>query len=84
MFQVSMLRKYIANPSHVLEAPLVELKQDFSFDVQLVGIVDQKLKELRNKVILMVKVLWKSDTIEEMTWETKASMKSRYPYLFLE
>ena len=79
-----MLRKYIAYPSHVLEAPLVELKQDLSFNVQLMVIVDQKLKELRNKVILMVKVLWKSDTIEEMTWETKASMRSRYLYLFSE
>ena len=40
MFYISILRKYIAYPSHVLEAPLVELKQDLSFDVQLVGIVD--------------------------------------------
>ena len=40
VFHVSMLRKYIADMSHVLEAPLVELKQDLSFDVQLVGIVD--------------------------------------------
>ena len=58
MFHVSMLRKYITNPSHVLEVPLVEFKEDLSFEVQPVGIVDQKLKELRNKVILMVKVLW--------------------------
>ena len=42
---------------HVLEAPLVELRDDLSFEVQLVGIVDQRLKVLRNKVIPMVKVL---------------------------
>ena len=63
----------------MLEAPHVELKQDLSFDVQLMGIVDQKLKELRNKVIPMVKVLWKSNTIDEMTWDTETYMKSRYP-----
>ena len=28
VFHVSMLRKYISDPSHVLEAPLVELKRD--------------------------------------------------------
>ena len=77
-----MLRKYIADPSHVLKAPPIELKEDLSFEVQLVGIIDQKLKELRNKVILMVKVLWRSDIVEEMMWETEASMRDRYPYLF--
>ena len=79
-----MLRKYIADPSHVLQALPVELKQDLSFDVQLMGIVDQKLKELSNKVIPMVKILWSNNAIKEMMWETKASMKSCYPYLFLE
>ena len=77
-----MLRKYISNPSHVLEAPSVELQKDLSFEVQPVGIVDQKMKELRNKVIPMVKVQWRSDRIEKMTWETEALMKSRYSYLF--
>ena len=52
-----MLRKYISELSHVLEAHPVELKKDLSFEVQPVGIVDQRMKELRNKVIPMVKVL---------------------------
>ena len=77
-----MLKKYIAGPSHVLETPPIELEKNLLFKVQPVGVIDQKLKELRNKVIPMVKVLWKSDTIEEMTWETKASMSDRYPHLF--
>ena len=62
-----MLRKYISDPFHVLEAPPVELKEDLSFEIQPIGIVDQRMKELRNKIILMVKVLWQSDTVEEMT-----------------
>ena len=40
VFHVFILRKYISDPSHVLEAPLVELKEDLSFEVQPVGIVD--------------------------------------------
>ena len=47
-------------------------------------IIDQKLKELRNKVIPMVKVLWRNDSVEEMTWEIEASMRSRYSYLFTD
>ena len=66
-----MLRKYISDPFHVLEAPPIELKEDMSFEVQLVTIVDQEMKYLRNKVIPMVKVLWSSAIIEEMTWETE-------------
>ena len=34
VFHVSILRKYISNPSHVLEAPLDELKKNLSFEVQ--------------------------------------------------
>ena len=62
-----MLRKYISDSSHVLEAPSVELREDLSFELQLVGIMDQKMKELRKKVIPMVKVLWRNDRVKEMT-----------------
>ena len=82
VFHVSMLRKYVSDSSHVLEAPPIELNEDLSFEVQPVGIVDQKIKELRNKVILMIKVLWKSDTVEKMNWETEAFMRKHHPYLF--
>ena len=33
VFHVSILKKYIFDPSHVLEAPFVELKEDLSFEV---------------------------------------------------
>ena len=67
VLHVSMLRKYISNLSYVLKEPSIELNEDLSFEVQLVGIVDHRMKELRNKVIPMVKVLWQSDTVEKMT-----------------
>ena len=77
-----MMRKYIFDPSHVLEAPPVELNEDLLIKVQPMSIVDQKMKELRNKVIPMVKFLWRSDTVEEMAWKTEASIRDCYPYLF--
>ena len=40
VFQVSMMRKYIFDLSHVLEASPVELKEDLLFEVYPVGIVD--------------------------------------------
>ena len=82
VFHVLMLKKYVSDPSHILEAPPIELNEDLSFEVQLVDIVDQEIKELRNKVIPMVKILWRSDTVEETTWETEAFMRKHHPYLF--
>ena len=82
VFHVSMLRKYVSDPSHVLETPPFELDEDLTFEVQLVGIVDQGIKELRNKTIPMVKVLWRSGSIEETTWETEAFMRTCHSYLF--
>ena len=32
IFYVSMLRKYISDPSHVLDYKALELKQDFSYE----------------------------------------------------
>ena len=77
-----MLRKYISNPSHILEAPSFELNEDLTFEMQPVGIVDQGIKKLRNKAISMVKVLWRNETIEETTWETEAFIRKYHPYLF--
>ena len=33
VFHVSMLRKYISDPSHVLETPPIKLIKDLSFEV---------------------------------------------------
>ena len=40
VFHVSMLRKYIVDPSHVIEAPPVELRENLLFEMQLVSIID--------------------------------------------
>ena len=55
VFHVSMLRKHIYDPSHVLEAPTMELKEDLPFEVQPVGIIDQILKEWETKWFLQSK-----------------------------
>ena len=64
VFHVSMLRKYILDPYHVRETLLVKLREDLSFEVQPMRILDQREKVLRNNVVHMVKVLWRSDRVE--------------------
>ncbi|KAL4369689.1 hypothetical protein GQ457_05G022970 [Hibiscus cannabinus] len=45
-------------------------------------ILDREIKRLRNKSVPLVKVLWKNHGVEEVTWETKATMQEQYPHLF--
>ena len=40
VFHVSMLRKYISDPSHVLQPQCVELNKDSTFEQEPVAIVD--------------------------------------------
>ena len=41
-----------------------------------------QVKELRNKEVTSVKVLWKIHLVEGATWEAVVDMKSLYPHLF--
>ena len=82
VFHISMMRKYISDPSHVLQPQSVEFNENLMFEEEPVAIVDYQVRQLRSKVIPMVKVLWKSNSVEKQTWETEAEMRAMYPYLF--
>ena len=82
VFHVSMLRKYIPDPSHVLRDQPVELKDNLTYKEQPMQIVDRKEQILRNKVIPLVKVLWGNHEREAATWEPEAQMHRQYPQLF--
>ena len=40
VFHISMLRKYVPDPSHVLQAQEVEISEDLSYEERPVAIVD--------------------------------------------
>ena len=79
VFHVSMLKKYMSDPLYILKTPSMQLRENLNFELQLVQILDQQDKVLRKKVILIVKVLWKSDRVEEITRELEASLRKQYP-----
>ena len=82
VFHVSMLRRYRSDPSHVIKDSEVEISENLSYVEEPIRIVDNKIKQLRNREIPMVKVLWGNHGIEEATWETAEKMKRNYPQLF--
>ena len=69
VFHVSMLRRYRSDPSHVVSTETIELRPDLTYEEEPVEILAQEVKELRNKKILLVKVLWRNHKTEEATWE---------------
>ena len=82
VFHVSMLRKYIPDPSHVVDYKPLKLRDDLTYEEQLVKIVDKKEQELKRHTIHYVKVQWRNQSVREATWELEDEMNEKYPYLF--
>ncbi|XP_038902286.1 uncharacterized protein LOC120088919 [Benincasa hispida] len=82
VFHVSMLRKYVSDPTHILSEQLMQVKENLSYEEEPVKILDRKEQVLRNKKIPLIKVLWRNYGLEETTWEAEEQMRSRYPQLF--
>ncbi|TYK26660.1 pol protein [Cucumis melo var. makuwa] len=57
MFHVSMLRKYVTDPSHVVDYEPLVIDENLSYAEQSVEIMAKEVKMLRNRGIPLVKVL---------------------------
>ena len=82
VFHISLLRKYMPDPSHVLHAEPIQIESNLTYEEQPVDILDRKEQVLRTKRIPLVKVLWRNHTTEEATWELEEAIKEKYPHLF--
>ena len=67
VFYVSMLKKYVSNPTHVLQHEPLEIREDVSYVERPSRIIDTKEQELRNWTIHWVKVLRENHEPEEAT-----------------
>ncbi|XP_074263501.1 uncharacterized protein LOC141586228 [Silene latifolia] len=83
VFHVSQLRKYVSDPSHVLEIENIELDDQLTYVEVTKEILDTKVRKTRNGEVSLVKVLWSNHEVVEATWETEAFMREKYPHLFL-
>lgn len=81
VFHVSQLRKYVYDPTHVLEVDDIHVREDLTVETGPVRVLDVQTKKLRGKEICSVKVLWNDET-QEMTWELEDYMRKEYPHLF--
>lgn len=83
--KIKILRKrkcYRSDPSHVISRQEVEVLSKLSYEEQSGEILVREVKELRNKYVSLLKVLWRNHAVEEATWETEESSRKQYPHLF--
>ncbi|XP_073137080.1 uncharacterized protein [Henckelia pumila] len=88
VFNVSQLRKYIPNPTHVLEIePLIiegNLDEELKYEEVPIRIVDTKDQVLNRRTTPYVKVQWSNHSERVATWELEEKMRKLYPCLFEE
>ena len=82
VFLVSMLRRYRFDTSHISPVQDIQVQEDFTFEEEPKAILNREIRQLRNKKIPLVKVLWKHHGMEEATWEPESTMRVQYPQLF--
>ena len=84
VFHVSQLRKYIRDPSHILDFSNLGLDETLVYEERPMKILDTKEISLRRKTIRQVLVQWGRHTNREATWEIEETMRTTYPELFEE
>ena len=82
VFHVSMLRRYRFDKSRILPVQEIQVQEVLSYDEEPKTILAREVKQLLNKQVLLVKVLWQHHGVEEATWEPEATMRAQYPQLF--
>lgn len=82
VFHVCMLKKcHTEFPSPLLKDHVV-LKENLTYEEHPLKILHKQERNLRNRSIFFVKVLWKNHSEREATWEKEKEMRELYPQLF--
>jgi hypothetical protein len=82
VFHVSLLKKYVPDHNHVIDWNVIQVEHKGDFWVEPMCILDQKVKVLRNKAIILVKVQWTCYGPEDTTLEHKEAMREAYLQFF--
>ncbi|KAA0032074.1 DNA/RNA polymerases superfamily protein [Cucumis melo var. makuwa] len=82
VLHVSMLRRYVADQTHVVDFEPLQISENLSYEEQLVEILVREVKKLLSREISLVKVLCRNHGVEEATWEREEDMRAQHSELF--
>ena len=83
VFHISLLKNCVGDPTAIVPLECVVVKDSFSYEDVPVEIFERQVRKLRNKEVTLVKVLWRSQSVEEATWEAEAAIKPSIIISFL-
>ena len=63
VFHISQLRRYISDPSHVLDPETIEIDETMTYEETPVKILDSKVRTTRRGDMKIVKVLWNNNNV---------------------
>ncbi|GJW36076.1 putative reverse transcriptase domain-containing protein [Tanacetum coccineum] len=81
-FQVSNLKKCLAEGDIVVPMDEIQLDDKLHMIEERVEVVDREVKRLKQSRIPIVKVRWNSQKGPEFTWKRDDQIKKKYPHLF--
>ena len=82
VFHISQLRKYVADPTHILPAKQYEVEEDLTHPERPIRILDSREKQLKRRTIRHVLVQWSNHSEREATWELEDDIRQMCPELF--
>eukprot|EP00253_Pinus_taeda_P036268 PITA_36268 len=82
VFHVSVLKKYVYDPKHVIKWQDVRVEPEGEVLVEPQSILNRREVRLRKRFITQIKVLWQHYGPEEATWEDEEITRKVYPDLF--
>jgi hypothetical protein len=82
VFHVSHLRKCLQVPESHIEEEAIQIQKDLQYREKPIKILDSAVRKTRNSEVRLCKVQWSREGEEEATWESEASLRREYPYLF--
>nr|XP_016450971.1 PREDICTED: uncharacterized protein LOC107775729 [Nicotiana tabacum] len=82
VFHMFILQKWLSDSSRITLIEDIQVTKDLSYEEVLVAILDRQVRKLRTKDVTSVKVIWRNNNVEEITWKAEEDKKTRYPHLF--
>ncbi|GJV12419.1 putative reverse transcriptase domain-containing protein [Tanacetum coccineum] len=82
-FHVSNPKKCLSEESIVIPLDEIQIDDKLHFVEELVEIINQGVKRLKQNRIPIVKVRWNSRRGPEFTWEREDHFCNKYPHLFI-
>ncbi|XP_070041589.1 uncharacterized protein [Nicotiana tomentosiformis] len=76
IFHITIIRRYHADLPHVLDFSIVQLDESLGYEDKPIAIVERQVRQLRSKKISTIKVQWRVQPVEEVTWRPRRTCRA--------